>query len=62
MPPQKTAVLLAKGADGAAAACPGLGSSHGRLAHPDFEPTPLTTQILSLTLLLCQWNVSRPDS
>ncbi|CAK0843919.1 unnamed protein product [Prorocentrum cordatum] len=61
--PQKTAVLSAKGADGAAAARPDSpGSSHGQLAHPEFEPTPLTTQILTLTLLLYQWNVSSPDS
>ncbi|CAK0827904.1 unnamed protein product [Prorocentrum cordatum] len=47
--------------DGAAAELSSSpGKERGQLANPQYQPTPLSTQVLTLSYLLMQWNVPMP--
>jgi len=65
LPPVQEHEVLQTGesSDGGAAPSP---RSHGRpqrqLAHPKYKPTPLSTEVLTLSYLLLQWNFSATGS
>ncbi|CAK0805640.1 unnamed protein product [Prorocentrum cordatum] len=58
---QEQEVLSGEAPGGGAAARTAAGSAPGEpLAHPDYQPTPLSTQTLTLAYLMMQWNVPKP--
>ena len=63
-PVQEDEVLLSGESPVSATAPPprSLGSAQVQLAHPEYKPTPLSTQTLSLLYLMTQWNVSMPKN
>ncbi|CAK0909212.1 unnamed protein product, partial [Prorocentrum cordatum] len=65
LPPVKEhkVMLTGEAADSIASPPPRSPSnSQGQLAHPEYEPTPLSTQALTLALLISQWNQTVPRS
>jgi len=63
-PPVSEHSLLQPGraTDGATAELPSSPrNERGQLAHPQYQPTPLSTQVLTLSYLLMQWNVPVPN-
>ncbi|CAK0849518.1 unnamed protein product [Prorocentrum cordatum] len=67
-PVQEHEVLQTGESTGGAAAPPSTvctevpGSARARMTHPEYEPTPMSTQTLTLSYLLLQWNVSTSGS